>query len=188
MCKSCGNTSEIDMHIYPIEAASSFLDFVDRNIYDIEDFNVQFDLYNFEGFETTSLFLCTAYEVLLETLIIDLLNAMKTPKKVAELLITTNQGQEKMGRMLAYLIGKGKTIKPVFEHIGYEKFHSKLKKLIKYRNSYIHGDHRAFKDSNIEAEDLKFISDSMIIAFVELNNLFVYKTTGEFEQMDVECT
>ena len=76
-CKQCGSADELTK--YPVQAAVSFLERVDANIYDSDDPGVQIDLYNFEGFETTSLFLCTAYEVLLETLIFDELNSIKMP-------------------------------------------------------------------------------------------------------------
>ncbi|WP_352921166.1 hypothetical protein [Peribacillus simplex] len=171
-CKQCGSADELT--IYPVQAAVDFLERVDTNIYDLDDPDVLIDLYNFEGFETTSLFLCTAYEVLLETLISDELNSIKIPNYVSELLSNSNQGQEKMGRLFAKLVGE-KSIKAVFRLISSEDFHDKIKEIIGARNSYIHGNPRAFKDSDLEAEDLKIIADSMMDIFVILNNSFVNK-------------
>ncbi|MFE4243881.1 hypothetical protein [Peribacillus butanolivorans] len=111
---------------------------------------------------------------MLETLIFDELNSIKIPNYVSELLLNSNQGQEKMGRLFAKLVGE-KSIKAVFRLISSEDFHDKIKEIIGARNSYIHGNPRAFKDSDLEAEDLKIIADSMIDIFVILNNSFVNK-------------
>lgn len=85
-CNRCGNTDEDTLVIYPIEAASSFLNAVYANIHDLDEFVLLNSIYDFEEFETTSLFLCATYEVLLETLIFDALTFIKTPRHVSDLL------------------------------------------------------------------------------------------------------
>lgn len=93
---------------------------------------------------------------------------------ISLLLINSNQGQEKMGMLLASLLEVGNSIKAVFKRIDREEFYVKLQQIIRVRNSYIHGDHRAFRDSEVEAEDLKYVCDSIIDVFVMLNNVYVY--------------
>lgn len=173
-CSNCNNVDIEQTTKYPIDAAKSFLDAADTNVHDLDDINVQIDLINFEGFETTSLFLCTAYEVLLESLISDYLMLINTPKKVANLLVNSNQGQWKMGKLFSDLIGF-KSIKSVFKEINQKEFFTLLQELINTRNAYIHGDHQAFKNSKLKDVHLKYICDSMIGIFVTLHNTYISK-------------
>jgi hypothetical protein len=174
-CEKCQNSKEENSVVFPSSAATRFLTQADAHIYDLDDVSGQYDLYHFEGLETTALFLCTAYEVMLESTISEVLNSMKTPEIVSELLLNSNQGQDRMGKILASLLNTNKSIKSVFKQINCEDFHDKLHEIIKARNSYIHGNHRAFKDSDIVAEDLKFVADSMIDVFIAINNSYLYK-------------
>lgn len=175
-CKMCGKTDEKNFVDFPIQGAQKFLNQVEANIHDLNDIDVQFDLNYFEGFETTSLFLCATYEVLLENLILDILRSLGTPIVVSELLINSNQGQDRMGKVLANLTGTGKSAKAVFESINELNLFEKLHSIITTRNKYIHGNPDAFKHSDIKDTDLKYVSDNIINVFKEMNNNFVCKT------------
>lgn len=175
-CEKCSNRDDTCTSPFPIAAAENFLKRPDSLLYDLEDVDNQIELYHFNGFETSGLFLCSTYEVLLESLINDVLKAMNTNEKVSELLLDSNQGQERMGRLLSSLLEVGNSMKTVCKRIDQEEFYGKMQKIIKVRNSYIHGDHKAFIDSELEAEDLKYVCDSIIDVFVTLNNEFVYNS------------
>ncbi|EFU39326.1 hypothetical protein PVOR_25243 [Paenibacillus vortex V453] len=176
-CEKCSNRDDACTSPFPKPAAQNFLNHPYSMLYDLEDVDNWIELFHFNGFETSGLFLCSAYEVLLESMINDVLKAMNTNEKVSELLLNSNQGQERMGRLLASLLEVGNSMKTVCKRIEQEEFYGKMQKIIKVRNSYIHGDHKAFRDSEVEAEDLKYVCDSIIDVFVTLNNQYVYSGT-----------
>ncbi|MEK4750418.1 hypothetical protein NST77_23270 [Niallia sp. FSL W8-0177] len=152
-CINCNNSNIEETSSYPVPAALKFLDLIETNTYDLESHDVYIDLYYFEGFESSSIFLCATYEILLESLIYDRLKLMKTPRIVAELLLQSNQGQDKMGRLYTAIVEQGRNIKKLFKVIEQEEFYNLLYKFIKTRNQYIHGDPTAFKNSELDAED-----------------------------------
>lgn len=83
-CKKCSNRDDKCLFPFPSPAAENFLKHPDSHLYDLDDIDNQIDLFNFNGFETSGLFLCSAYEVLLESMIYDVLRVMNTNERVLE--------------------------------------------------------------------------------------------------------
>lgn len=160
ICPNCKNSSKNKWDEYPITPALGFLSQAQANVLGSDEINHHL----FHELQSACLFLCALYEVLLEGLITDFLQSIKTPEIVTELLLDAYQGQDRMSKLYSKLREN-----PLRDEMG--DIYDKINHVIKCRNKYIHGTYNALDD--IDKEYLVNIFENIIEAFVKVQNSFV---------------
>lgn len=162
-CPICKKESILEN--FPVHAALGFLNLAEVGVFGTDEYNQ----YYFNELQGSSLYICALHEILLESFLSDYLSLIGTPKKVTELLINSNQGQEKMSRLFGKLTGV--TLKEAITLVEEEKFYLCLKRVISGRNHYIHGNYHALDD--IDIEDIKYLCSEILNVYVDIQNKFL---------------
>jgi len=164
-CTLCSNNNLEETEEYPVPAAKGFLQQAEVNVFGSDEYTQ----YMFHELQSACLFLCSLYEILLESTLSDYLEKLSTPDVVCELIFESNQGQEKLTKMFKHLTSN--SLKDLFLQNKEPLLYDYIKKIIKGRNHYIHGEYGAL--DNIETETLEYVCNNMVSGFVKIQNRLI---------------
>ena len=168
-CFNCKSEYQANWLEYPSPAAKGFYHQFTAGVYSYEEYVAE--AYDFHEIQPTCLFLCALYELLLAGLTSDILKSYSVPQKVIDLILDSNNGQNKMALVFREL--EDTTLKEAIVNNCNPLFYDKMQLIIQGRNKYIHGNYSAL--DHITIDDLHYIVENIIEVFVKLHNKFVVK-------------